>query len=62
MELVKVQGVVTWEALKSLMECRGFVGSLNFYQCFIKGFSKLAQPLHDLTKKGTIWQWTAKVQ
>ncbi len=58
MDLVKTQGVKTWEAPKNLTEARGFVGFLNFYRRFIKGFSKLARPLHDLTKKGVTWKWT----
>jgi len=62
MDPVKVQGVVVWLAPKNLTECQGFIGFLNFYCQFIKGFSKLAQPLHDLTKKGAPWQWTEKEQ
>ncbi len=58
MDPVKTQGVKTWEAPKNLTEARGFVGFLNFYQRFIQGFSKLARPLHDLTKKGVTWRWT----
>ncbi len=58
MDPVKTQGVKTWEAPTNLTEARGFVGFLNFYRRFIKGFSKLARPLHDLTKKGVVWRWT----
>src|SRR6266702_4922400 len=31
MDLVKTQGVKTWEAHKNLTEARGFMGFLNFY-------------------------------
>jgi len=62
MDPVKVQGVQVWEALTNLTEARGFVGFLNFYRWFIKGFSKLARPLHDLTKKGVAWRWTNNEQ
>jgi len=31
MDLIKTQGVVTWEAPKNLTEVRGFIGFLNFY-------------------------------
>ena len=58
MDPVKTQGVAMCEAPKNLTEAWGFVGFLNFYQQFIKGFSKLAQPLHDLIKKGVLWRWT----
>jgi len=58
MDPVKTQGVQTWEAPTNLTEAWGFVGFLNFYRWFIKGFSKLARPLHDLTKKGVTWRWT----
>ncbi len=53
MDPVKTQGVQTWEAPTNLTEARGFVGFLNFYRQFIKGFSKLVRPLHDLTKRGS---------
>jgi len=62
MDPIKTQGVKIWEAPKNLTEAQGFVGFLNFYRRFIKGFSKLAQPLHDLTKKGVAWRWTSKEQ
>jgi len=62
MDPVKTQGVATWEAPKNLTEARGFVRFLNFYRWFIKGFSKLARPLHDLTKKGVTWRWTSTEQ
>ncbi len=58
MDPVKTQGVRTWEAPTNLTEARGFVGFLNFYRRFIKGFSKLARLLHDLMKKGVLWRWT----
>ncbi len=58
MDPVKTQGVRMWEAPTNLTEARGFVGFLNFYRRFIKGFSKLTRPLHDLTKKGVPWRWT----
>jgi hypothetical protein len=29
----------------------------NFYQCFIKDFSKICQPLHNLTKKNVPFVW-----
>jgi hypothetical protein len=35
---------------------------VNFYHCFIWGFADITQPLHDLTKKDTLWTWTMKEQ
>src|SRR6266702_6474710 len=58
MDPIKTQGVQMWEAPTNLTEAQGFIGFLNFYRQFIKGFSKLACPLHDLTKKGVTWRWT----
>ncbi len=62
MDPVKTQGIRVWEAPKNLTETRGFVGFLNFYRRFIKGFLKLTRPLHDLTKKGVTWRWTETEQ
>ena len=34
------------------------MGFINFYRRFIKGFSKIARVLNELTKKGVQWEWT----
>ena len=62
MDPVKVAGVDGWKPPKNLTELRGFTGFINFYQCFIRGFSKIAKPLNELTKKDIVWEWTPKRQ
>jgi hypothetical protein len=57
MDLVKVAGVADWPELTSKKEVQSFLGFTNFYQCFIKDFSKHAQPLFDLTKNDVKWHW-----
>jgi hypothetical protein len=46
----KVQCIRDWERSKTLRDIQSFIGSANFYQRFIKGFSKIAKPLSDSTK------------
>ena len=53
MDPIKVRAVTEWPTPKNLKEVRAFVGFANFYRRFIKDFSKIARPLHDLTKKDT---------
>jgi len=62
MDPVKVGGVKGWKPPKNLTELQGFMGFINFYRPFIKGFSKEAKPLNKLTKKDTPWEWTAERQ
>ncbi len=62
MDPVKVAGVDRWKPPKNLTELRGFTGFINFYRCFIEGFSKIAKPLNKLTKKDVAWEWTPKRQ
>lgn len=57
MDPSKVEAVRTWPTPKSLQEVQGFLGFANFYRRFIKDFSKIARPLHDLTKKDIPWKW-----
>ncbi len=58
MDRVKVQGVDDWQHPKNLTELRSWMGFINFYRRFIKGFSKIARALNELTKKGVQWEWT----
>jgi len=38
------------------------MGFANFYRRFMKGFSKIAKPLTDLTKKVIKWTWPPSCQ
>ena len=58
MDRVKVQGVNGWQRPQNLKELQGWMGFINFYRRFIKGFSKVARVLNELTKKGVQWEWT----
>jgi hypothetical protein len=44
----------------NLMEIRKFLGFTSYYRYFIPNYSKIAQPLLDLTKKATPWNWEPK--
>jgi len=48
----KVDVVSQWETPKSVTEVRSFLALAGYYRRFIKGFSKLALPLTQLTCKG----------
>ena len=57
MDLVKIAGVCDWPTPKSVREVCSFLGFCNFYRSFIQGFSEVARPLNDLTKKDETWHW-----
>jgi hypothetical protein len=62
MEQAKVDTVREWKPPKTVRAVREFIGFCNFYRRFIKSFSEVARPLHNLTKEGQWWQWTEREQ
>ena len=62
MEKLKVEAIEEWKPPKNVQGVREFIGFCNFYCWFIKSFSKIACPLHDLTKVGQLWTWGEKEQ
>ena len=52
MDPPKIDAVMQWETLKSIIEIISFLGLAGYYKSFIEGFSKLALPLTKLTRKG----------
>ena len=53
----KIQAIRTWPFPMSLEELRRFLGFAGFYRRFIKDFSTIACPLHELTKKNVPFIW-----
>ena len=58
----KVDAVLQWESPKSVTEIRSFVGLAGYYRRFIRGFSQIARPLTNLTKKDRPFVWTEQCE
>lgn len=50
MDQDKVKVVVDWPTPLTVNELQQFLGSANFYRCFIRGFSYIAHPLTALLR------------
>jgi len=61
-DLIKVKAFLQWEPQKIMTEIRSFLGLAGYYRRFIEGFSKIAMPLTQLTKKGQAFMWTEKCE
>lgn len=60
MDKSKIQAINEWEAPTKVPELRSFLGLVNYYRRFIKGYSQVAAPLTDLLKKEKKWEWSEK--
>ena len=57
MDPVKVSAVVEWPQPCNWKEVQSFLRFTNFYRCFVEGFSSVARPLFNLTKKDVPLIW-----
>ncbi|ESK82699.1 reverse transcriptase-rnase h-integrase [Moniliophthora roreri MCA 2997] len=62
MDPVKLSGISDWPAPTTVIGVQSFTGFTNFYQKFIGNYSAIAKLLYDLTKKGTLFEWTANCE
>ena len=60
MDPSKVETVKVWPPPKSLQDVRAFLGFTDFYCRFVKGYSKVVEPLTQLTRKGQPFKWETK--
>ena len=58
----KVSAVREWGQPTTPTEVRNFLGLAGYYRRFIKGFSKIAGPLTNLTRKGVPFTWSDHCQ
>ena len=54
----RVSAVSSFPAPTSVHEVRQFLGLTSYYRRFIKNLTKIAQPLHVLTRKGAQFEWS----
>ena len=50
----KVRAIDEWEPPTKVTELRSFLGLVNYYRRFIKGYSNITSPLTDMLKKGRV--------
>jgi transposase InsO family protein len=62
MQRDKISAVADWETPNSVKDTQKFLGFANYYRRFIKDFSKIANPLTELTKKDQPFAWSDKAQ
>jgi hypothetical protein len=62
MDPIKVKAILTWPQPTTRTEMKSFLGFGNYYKAFIADYSRIARPLHDLTKEKVTWRWTDKEQ
>uniref|UniRef100_A0A8C6NKF8 Gypsy retrotransposon integrase-like protein 1 n=1 Tax=Nothobranchius furzeri TaxID=105023 RepID=A0A8C6NKF8_NOTFU len=58
MDPTKVTAVVDWPPPTDRKQLQRFLGFANFYRRFIKGYSRIAAPLHALTSNKVSYVWT----
>jgi hypothetical protein len=54
----KVQEVMDWKPPKSVHQIRSFLGLAGYYRRFIPDFSRIANPMTELLKKGVKFVWS----
>lgn len=54
----KVDKITNFPQPTDITTTKSFLGMVNFYRKFIKGCSRIARPLNELTKTSKKWAWT----
>ena len=58
----QVAAVQGYPVPASVKQVKQFIGLVSYYRRFIKGFVKIAEPLHWLTQKDVTFEWSLSCQ
>ena len=61
-DLGKFEAVRDWPRPRNSSEIRIFLGLAWYYQRFVEGFSKIATPLIELTRKNLKFLWSDRCE
>ena len=56
----KIEAVKNWRKPTNHKEVQIFLGTANYYNRFIKDFSKIAHPLRQIPRDKRLWEWTTE--
>ena len=54
----KTSAVLEWPVPTTVKEVQRFLGFCGYYRRFVDGFSEIAAPLYNLTKKNNLFRWS----
>ena len=58
----KIQAIRSWPKPSTVKEVRSFLGLCSYYRRFIAGFADIARPLHRLSEKPQVFEWSPEVE
>ncbi|XP_073670965.1 uncharacterized protein [Paramisgurnus dabryanus] len=61
-DLSKVEAIRNFPVPRNLKEVQRFLGLAGWYHRFVQDFSKIAEPLNTLKKKGQMFNWSPQCQ
>ena len=62
MDPKKIKAIQYWPVPKDVTDVRSFMGITGYYRRFIEGFSRIANPITSLQKKGNKFDWNQKCE
>jgi hypothetical protein len=57
-----IRSIMEWTTPKDVFDIRSFMGLVEYYRRFIKGFSKIGCLITTLQKNGVKFTWTPKCE
>jgi hypothetical protein len=61
-DLEKIKAIMDWPTPRNVTEVRYFMGLVGYYKRFIRGFSKIGNPITSLQEKGKKFVWSQECE